>query len=266
MLSRLLRSAVERARRTLRRPAPTFEPEWERILQRGFEHWTLLSPDELDRMRHLVALFFHGRRWEAARGMDLTDDVKVLISAQASMLLLGLDLDEYADVTSVIVHRSTVRLHGSRPTGGGTWSSGTQHLAGQAHHKGPVVLSWAAARSGAIAPQRGMNVVYHEFAHRLDMLDGITDGTPPLGSEEAARQWRDVCTAAFDRVREGDSILRDYAGTNPAEFFAVSTELFFNRPIDLRAHESALYRELQGFYGQDPAARYPDALTLTSPA
>lgn len=235
-------------------------------MQRGFEHWTLLSPDELDRMRHLVALFFHGRRWEAARGMDLTDDVKVLISAQASMLLLGLDLDEYADVTSVIVHRSTVRLHGSRPTGGGTWSSGTQHLAGQAHHKGPVVLSWAAARSGAIAPQRGMNVVYHEFAHRLDMLDGITDGTPPLGSEEAARQWRDVCTAAFDRVREGDSILRDYAGTNPAEFFAVSTELFFNRPIDLRAHESALYRELQGFYGQDPAARYPDALTLTSPA
>ena len=132
---------------------------------------------------------------------------------------------------------------------------GTMRLSGQAVPKGPVVLSWSAARRGARRPEHGSNVVYHEFAHRLDMLDGVTDGTPPLGDDAAVERLRRVCTAAFARVHEGESILRPYAGTNPAEFFAVATELFFNRPVDLRAHEPALYAELRSFYGQDPARR-----------
>lgn len=250
----------DRLRRLLVRRSPEFDPAWEEVLSEGFDHWKLLAPAEAARMRLLVARFFHGRRWEAARGMDLTDDVKVIVSAQASMLLLGLDLDEYEDVSSVIVHRSTVRLEKPRPTGGGTWSSGIQHLSGQAIHRGPVVLSWAAARRGARRPEGGGNVVYHEFAHRLDMLDGITDGTPPLGDEARAERWRTVCTAAFERVRSGDSVLRAYAATNPAEFFAVATEMFFNRPADLSEHEPDLYSELRSFYGQDPAARVARSL------
>ena len=106
---------------------------------------------------------------EGVHGFTLTDDVRVLISAQASMLLLGLDLDEYPQLTSVIVHTSTVRLHGDHAAGGGLRSSATQTLAGQAHYRGPVVLSWAAARRGARFPGDGQNVVYHEFAHQLDM-------------------------------------------------------------------------------------------------
>ena len=246
---------LDRLRNLLSSDPPVFEPTWEEVLIADFDHWSRLTDTELDRMRMLVSRFFHGRRWEAAKGMDLTDDVKVLISAQASMLLLGLELDEYADVSSIIVHRSTVRLSGPRPTGGGTWSSGTQRLAGQASYKGPVVLSWSAARRGARRPEQGQNVVYHEFAHRLDMLDGITDGTPPLDDKAAVARWVEVCTAAFDRVHDGESVLRDYAGTNPAEFFAVATELFFNRPDDLCEHEPALYGELRSFYGQDPARR-----------
>jgi len=213
-------------------------------------------------MRLLVADFVHDTRWEAASGFDLTEPIRVVIAAQASMLLLGLGIDSYPDLTSVIVHPSTVRLRGTHATGGGTFSTSTQHLAGQAHYQGPVLLSWSAARRGARFPQGGQNVVYHEFAHRLDMLDGVTDGTPPLGDERdpdvrAARQrWVDVCTAAYDTVRaEGSPVLRPYAGTNPAEFFAVATEVFFNRPTELCEHEPALYRELQAFYGQDPAAR-----------
>jgi Mlc titration factor MtfA (ptsG expression regulator) len=101
-----------------------------------------------------------------------------------------------------------------------------------------------------------MNVVYHEFAHQLDMLDGITDGTPPLEDEAARRRWVEVCTAAYDSVRaEGSPVLRAYAGTNPAEFFAVATEAFFNRPSELSEHEPALYAELRSFYRQDPAER-----------
>lgn len=240
---------------------PEFDPAWEAVLHSGFEHWSLLDGDDLQRMRTLVARFFHQNSWEAARGMDLTDDVKVLVSAQASMLLLGLEIDEYFDVSSVIVHRGTVRLEGTRRGAAGTVTSGVQHLSGQATPKGPVVLAWNAVRRGAIRPEGGQNVVYHEFAHRLDMLDGVTDGTPPLGSEAAARRWTEVCTAAFERVRAGDSVLRSYAATNPAEFFAVATEMFFNLPIELTTHEPALYSELRNFYGQDPAARFSDVIT-----
>jgi len=243
-------------RRLSARRTPEFRASWRPVLETGFEHWNLLDADERDRMEQLVASFFHRTRWEAARGFELTDAVKLLISAQASMLLLGLDLDEYPQLTSVIVHPSTVRLHGEFSAGGGLRSSGVQTLAGQAHYRGPVVLSWSAARRGARFPASGMNVVYHEFAHQLDMLDGLTDGTPPLDDEAARRRWVEVCTAAYDTVRaEGSPVLRRYAGTNPAEFFAVATEVFFNRPLELCEHEPALYTELRSFYRQDPAAR-----------
>ncbi len=247
---------IDRLRRWLARDAAPFDPAWHPLLERDFEHWRLLAPDELERMEALVAAFFHHTRWEAANGFELTEDLRVLISAQASMLLLGLEIDEYPQLTSVIVHPSTVRLHGDHAAGGGLRASGTQTLAGQAHYRGPVVLSWSAARRGARFPAGGQNVVYHEFAHQLDMLDGITDGTPPLGDEGARERWVEVCTGAYDSVRaEGSPVLRSYAGTNPAEFFAVATEVFFNRPLDVREHEPALYAELQAFYRQDPAAR-----------
>ena len=249
---------IGRVRRWLQldHAAARFDPAWHLLLERDFEHWRMLEPDELARMETLVVAFFHRTRWEAANGFELTEDLRVLISAQASMLLLGLEIDEYPQLTSVIVHPSTVRLRGDHAAGGGLRASGTQTLAGQAHYRGPVVLSWSAARRGARFPSGGQNVVYHEFAHQLDMLDGITDGTPPLGNEAARERWVEVCTAAYDSVRaEGSPVLRAYAGTNPAEFFAVATEVFFNRPLDVREHEPALYTELQAFYRQDPAAR-----------
>lgn len=260
-------SPVDALRRRLRRRPPTFEPGWDAILREGFEHWRLLDETELERMRLLVARFVHRTRWEAARGMELTDEIRVLIAGQAALLLLGLEIDDYPDLSSVIVHRSTARLPGARPTGRGVWSDAPQYLSGQAGHRGSVMLSWAAARRGAARPERGQNVVYHEFAHRLDMLDGITDGTPPLGDPDRVARWRDVCTAAFERVRDGESVLRSYAGTNPAEFFAVATEVFFNRPHELRAGEPDLYAELESFYGQDPARRVRATLgdDLSSP-
>ena len=246
-----------RLRRWLHRDTPEFDPRWHAVLADEFGHWQLLDAAELARMETLVARFLHDTRWEAANGFELTEDHRVIIAAQASMLLLGLELDEYPQLTSVIVHPSTVRLHGDRSVGGGLHSSGTQTLAGQAHYRGPVVLSWAAVRRGARFPAGGQNVVYHEFAHQLDMLDGITDGTPPLGDDEEARaRWVEVCTTAYDTVRaEGSPVLRPYAGTNPAEFFAVATEVFFNLPLAVREHEPALYDELQRFYRQDPAVR-----------
>lgn len=236
--------------------APSFDERWRPLLEASFEHWRLLTPVELDRMEGLVAAFVRDTRWEAAHGFTLTEDIEVLIAAQASMLLLGLDLDEYPQLTSVIVYPSTVRLHGEHSVGGSLRSSGPQTLLGQARYQGPVVLSWNAAQRGAKFPDAGQNVVYHEFAHQLDMLDGVTDGTPPLDDDAARARWVEVCTTAYDSLRaQGSPVLRPYAGTNPAEFFAVATEVFFNRPQDVREHEPALYAELRGFYRQDPAQR-----------
>lgn len=232
-----------------------FDDAWDPLLQREFSQWSTFTATELERMRMLIARFVAETDWEAARGMDLTEQVKVIIAAQACVLLLGLEIDEYFDVSSVIVHRSTVRLHGSHRSAAGTMSDAPQHLAGQATPQGPVVLSWSAVRRGARAPGHGQNVVYHEFAHRLDMLDGITDGTPPLGTDDATHRWSAVFTPAFERVVAGESVLRAYAATNIAEFFAVATEVFFNRPHDLMAHEPAVYDELRSFYGQDPVHR-----------
>ncbi len=247
---------LSRVRRWFARPPAEFDPAWEPVLERDFEQWSWLADHERERLRILLANFVERWRWEPARGFELTEEMRVVIAAQASLLLLGLEIDDYPKLTSVIVHRSTVRLSGPHATGGGTYSTSTQYLAGQAHSKGPVVLSWGATRRGAKSPHRGENVVYHEFAHRLDMLDGVTDGTPPLGSEAARTRWVEVCTAAYDEVRaEGSPVLRPYAGTNPAEFFAVATEVFFTRSADLREHEPALYTELRAFYNQDPAER-----------
>ncbi len=249
-------SLLDRLRGAFRRPAPTFDPSWRPLLAEQFEHWGTLSPAELERMEVLIAAFLATNRFEAARGFELTEEVRVLIAAQASMLLLGLRIDEFPPISSIIVHPSTVRLNGSRNIGQGVHSSGTQLLAGQATYKDAVVLSWAATKRGAKRPQGGQNVVYHEFAHLLDMLDGVTDGTPPLEDDDARVRWVEVCTRAYDTVRaEGSPVLRPYAGTNPAEFFAVATEVFFNRPHQLCEHEPELYAELRAFYGQDPAAR-----------
>ena len=255
-----------RFRRRWSPPPPEFDDSWEPMLAANFEHWGTLDADELDRMRMLVAKFFGETTWEAANGFELTDQIRVLISAQASMLLLGLELDEFPLLTSVIVHPSTVVQRGERSTGGSVRSSSPQMLLGQAHYRGPVLLSWSATRRGAKFPRRGENVVYHEFAHQLDMIDGITDGTPPLGDEAARERWVEVCTTAYDTVRADRSeVLRPYAGTNPAEFFAVATEVFFNRPDALREYEPELYAELAAFYHQDPAARLARAAEAVLP-
>ncbi len=235
-----------------------FDPRWNATLHRDYAHWSLLDSDEMARMEMLTARFMNSVDWEAANKFELTEDMQVVIAAQASMLLLGLDLDGYDDVTSVIVHPHDVVVRGARSAGGNVMTSAPRRLAGQAQYQGPVLLSWSAARRGARFPQRGQNVVYHEFAHRLDMLSGFTNGTPPLGSDDAVAKWTDVFTDSFDRVRnEGSPVLRPYAGTNTAEFFAVATEAFFATPHELRAVEPALMDELISFYGQDPSHRFP---------
>ncbi len=231
---------------------------WRELTAASVAHWAALDDDERDRLGDLMAQLVE-RRWEAANGFALTDEIRVVIAAQAALLILGLDIDCYRDVTAIVVHPTTVTLRGERAgPARGVVTDAPLPIVGQAQaRRGPVVIAWDAARAGARHPERGYNVVLHEFAHKLDMLDGMVDGTPPLPDRAARQRWIDVCTAEYRLLRsgEGGDLLRGYAGVNPGEFFAVATEVFFDRPGELHAQKPALYDVLRAFYRQDPAAR-----------
>ncbi len=203
-----------------------------------------------------VALADH-LRWEAARGFTVTREMELAIAGTAALLTLRLDggVENYRSVTSVIVHRSVIRQTGARSIGGGLMSDAPRVLAGEAHHRGPVLLSWDSVNRHVRGSRSGENVVVHEFAHRLDMLDGILDGTPPMAGA-ALDRWVASFTEAYEALRAGEEDLfplRSYGATNTAEFFAVATEGFFTAPERLREVRPALYASLVEFFGQDPA-------------
>jgi len=234
-----------------------FLPEWRDLLAEKVGHWRHLDDTERDRLEGLALELIAEKAWEAAHGFDLTDEMMVVISAQAALLLLGLPDDSYRGVHAIVVHPTTVVMTGPHSQVAGLVSDDPMPILGQAVEHGPVIIVWDTALDEARHPGRGHNVVFHEFAHKLDMLDGTVDGTPPLASPEQYDRWISVCTATYERVVEGHGgrSLREYAGVNPGEFFAVATEAFYDAPVVLRAEHPDLYDVLAGFYRQDPAAR-----------
>lgn len=219
----------------------------------------LLSPVDRHRLADLTRQFAERWSWEPAKGFDLTPAMVAAIAGNAALLTLGLDEHALDNVRAVIVHRGTVRTSGPRsgPVDG-VVSDEPEYLAGEAHqHRGPVLLSWSAVHRKTRRYNNGYNVVLHEFAHKLDMADGMIDGTPDLGDAHLRERWIRVCTAEYESVQRGlaDHVLRPYAGSDVGEFFAVATESFFNQPVRLREHHRHLYDVFADFYGQDPAGR-----------
>lgn len=236
--------------------APPFDPAWHDVLATNVATWAEHPPSERDRLEELTTRFLAEKHWEAARGFDVTPEMRVTIAGQACQLVLGLDLGWYRHVHTIIVHPSSHTQRGERQVGATTLRTDTpRQLHGRTGLGRPVVLAWDAVRRQGRAPQRGRNVVHHEFAHQLDVLDGTLDGTPPLEPELQDR-WVEVCTAEYEAVRDGPpGLLRAYAGETPAEFFAVATEAFLSRPIEVEAEHPELYDVLRRFYRQHPAER-----------
>lgn len=199
------------------------------------------------------------KHWEGCGGLELTDEIRVTIAAQACVLLLHRESEYYPRVTSILVYPSIYIASEERSVGGGIWEEGEEVRLGHTHERmGVIVLAWDAALHGSRAYDDGVNVVLHEFAHQLDFENASTDGTPALDSRQDYVSWGQVLGEEFERLRRLDaagirSFLDSYGATNPAEFFAVVTEFFFERPVELRARHPELYAELKGFYRQDPA-------------
>ncbi len=184
-----------------------FPAEWRAILDANVVHWSFVTAEEQEHLEDTILWLVVDKRWEAARGFELTDEIRVTIAAQAALLVLGF-VDEtyeaYENVDTIIVHPTTMTFTG--PRGGmipGTIDDSPLHALGVAQYDGPVIIAWDEALACARHPERGHNVVYHEFAHKLDMLDGVIDGTPPLPTQEAMQQWIAVCTAEYEALQRG---------------------------------------------------------------
>lgn len=249
-------------RRKKIREAP-FPSTWEEILRRNVAHYSLLNADECSELHALIQVFIIEKNWEGAGGLTLNDEIRVTISAQACLLLLGLPHNYYQNVESIIVYPSTVIPPPRKP---GFFEVPLEPveigrpIIGQAFHQGPVIIIWDAALQGSRHPELGHNVIYHEFAHKLDMLDGAADGTPPLHNRAEYRDWVKTCSQEYLRLRRDiergkKSFLDAYAATSEAEFFAVATEQFFDQPRLLLKQSPELYRVLKEYYRQEPASR-----------
>jgi MtfA peptidase len=253
--------AKQRRRKLLEAPFPA---DWESMIRGNMAHYSLLDDDERQRLRGLVQVFIAEKSWEGCGGLDLTDEIRATISAQACLLILNILHNYYENVETIIIYPSEVVLP-ERPIG--FFETVLEPLepevpiSGQAFQQGPVILTWDMVLQGGRQNGAGHNVVYHEFAHKLDMQDGTADGTPRLRDRAEYRDWVKTCSREYLRllkdVEKGKrTFLDEYGATDEAEFFAVATEQFFDQPLQLLKSAPELYRVLKDFYGQDPAKRY----------
>jgi hypothetical protein len=240
-----------------------FPSAWEDIIRRNVAHYCMLENAERAHLRALIQVFIAEKDWEGCGGLELTDEIRVTISAQACLLLLGLPHNYYRNVESIIVYPSTVVPPQRKP---GFFENTfapveLEHpIIGQAFQQGPLIIIWDAALHGGRHPELGHNVVYHEFAHKLDMLDGAADGTPPLRDRAEYRDWVQTCSREYLRLKHDvekgkKSFLNAYGATSEAEFFAVATEQFFDQPRLMIERVPDLYRVLQEYYRQNPSER-----------
>jgi hypothetical protein len=241
----------DRRRELLGQPFPA---EWERVLQQNVAHYPLLSPTQQERLRRDARVIIAEKHWEGCGGLKIKDEMKVTVAGQAALLLLGLKHDYFTQVLSILIYPSTFVIPVDEEEVKLDWHNA---FAGQAVYRGPVILAWDQVRVEAQEPEKGHNVVIHEFAHQLDFLDGYTNGTPDLASDEHAQRWHDVMTAEFTKLRSEldtgqQSFLGDYAASNESEFFAVATERFFTRPGRLKNCHPELYAVLSEYYDVDP--------------
>lgn len=217
-----------------------------------------LSSERRQRFDGLLQLFLYDKSFEGCGGLTMHPTIEVTIAAHAVHLLLGLDVERpYPGLDVIRVYPSTYQVPEIERLGDHVIAGGASFRLGESSQRGYVVLSWDAVEGGA---QRmdGHNVVLHEFAHQLDQLDGVADGAPPL-KRRLYGPWARVLGASYaelqdDVSRRRRNVLDPYGATNPAEFFAVATETFFERPRALKRQEPALYAMLAAYYGQDPGA------------
>jgi hypothetical protein len=230
--------------------AEPFSKEWDGWLSANMAHYPLLSAAERTELQNVIRIIVAEKKWEGCDRLKVTEMMKVMIAGQAALLLLGLEHDYFARVSSVVLFPQAFELPAeSHEVRGRT-------ILGQAVDYGSVFLSWDAVLRDAREPKFGHNLVIHEFAHQLDFLDGYTNGVPPLRNRDQTKRWELVMLGTFQRLRraiqQGEAtFLGAYAAKDPAEFFSVASEKFFLVPGALRENHPELFEVLHEYYGVD---------------
>ena len=255
-----------RRRRRARLRAQPFPPQWRSAMQRNVAFYPHLDPAARTRLEELIKIFLAEKDFEGCDGLQLTDEIRVTIAAQACLLVLNRpEADFYPTLRTILVYPKGYVARAPQlrvPPQGMIVSESPQMRQGESWHMstgwgaaagGPVILSWDDARAGAFDPTDGRNLVFHEFAHQLDARDGHMNGSPLLDTKEQAAEWTRVMSLEFNTLRNAahagvPTILNKYGTMNPAEFFAVATEAYFERGPDLRAERPELWGVLNGYY------------------
>ena len=246
-----------------------FPPSWKRILVERVQLYIRLPTVDRTELEGHTQVFLAEKKFEGCGGLEITDEIKVCIAAQACLLLLHRDTDYYPSLYSVLVYPGTYRAHVTRQLGLGVMNERHEFRRGEAWARGAVVLAWDSVCADASNFTGDRNVVLHEFAHFLDFEDGWSNGMPSLTEgkftpiqKNSHAAWTQVWSAEFEKfcaeLESGDEVyLDEYGAKNPAEFFAVATESFFQRPHRTQEHLTAIYEHLKRFYQQDPATWTP---------
>ena len=248
-----------KTRRRNRLRAQPFPQAWLSIIRQNVPYYTRVSVADQQELLGNIQVFVAEKNFEGCGGLELTDEIKVTIAAYACILLLHRQHDYYPRLQSVLVYPDAYTAEVTRPGPANTVIECEEVRAGESWRTGAVVVSWNHVRHRPVDPSGGHNVALHEFAHQLDQENGLADGTPVLPRTSMYAAWARILGHEYQALvaaadAERPTLLDKYGATNPAEFFAVVTEYFFEQPVQLKSQYPELYEELALFYRQDPAA------------
>ena len=244
-----------RGRRRAELQSMPLSEEWEAIIEKNVPLYKRLPGELKEQLKGLVQVFLAEKKFEGCGGQEITDEVRVTIAAQGCMLLLNRKTRYFRKLKTILVYPHTYVARSQ--SGGGI--DGPSVRLGESWQNGPVVLSWNSVTGGTMNMTDGRNVVIHELAHQLDQEDGAADGAPILESRSCYRTWAEVLGEEYEGLRNKKkrrrrSVLNKYGATNPAEFFSVATEAFFEKSRQMRKKQPELYEELRDYYKVDPAS------------
>ncbi|MBW8832273.1 MAG: zinc-dependent peptidase [Burkholderiales bacterium] len=244
-----------RRQRIARRPFPA---AWRDIVRRRVPLARELPPAQQLHLKKHIQVLLAEVPFIGCAGLEVNDEIRVTIAAQSAFLLLGRG-GSFGNLREVLVYPGYFVVLRSEAGAGGVVHEGRDVLAGQSWQRGQVIVAWDAVRDGAADPHDGVNVVMHEFAHQLDQDTGAANGAPYVGRGTPQEAWARVMNQEFNALqarlaRADPSLIEPYAATSPAEFFAVTTELFFERSDALAAERPALYEQLKRCYRLDPVS------------
>ncbi|MCC6490284.1 MAG: zinc-dependent peptidase [Candidatus Hydrogenedentes bacterium] len=248
----------KRRRRERLRRQP-FPYDWIEILRENVRYYRYLPPEDREELHGHVQVLLGEKNFEGCGGLELADEVRLTVAGQAAALLLHRETDYFPQLRSILIYPDAFLVPADIHEAGDDIVQGEDIHLGESWGLGAVVLSWRHVLRGTRDAKDGQNVVLHEFAHQLDEEDGVSNGTPLLDDEEAYTTWAEVLSGAYEKLwhdveQNRRTLIDTYGASDPAEFFAVITECFFERPAAMHKQHPGLYEVLMDFYRQDPEA------------